>query len=190
MRGSEEIKVKRTHIIDLCYHCYVERGIENISVRDFCRACNLNPNTLYYYFRDKDEILFECVKYGYMKLENSMFDVVDNSPLEDMHSNLIEVWNSFSPELRFLYQAVSSPSYNGKRTHQFLRLNSFYDRFGERLAQRLGCPYAVIRASVHDILTFMSYYSLWGSEDVLADSCIDRFNNLLNMAAEHKKDLS
>ena len=187
MRVSEETKEKKKQIVELCYDCYVERGIENTSVRDFCRAGDLNPNTLYYYFKDKDEIMFECVNYGYMRLENAMVDVVANCTLEEMLSRLIEVWNSFSPELRFLYQAVSSPCYNSKRSYHFLKLNSFYDRFGERLAQRLGCPYAVIRSGVHDILTFMSYYALWGREDVLSDSCVDRFNNLLNMADEHKK---
>lgn len=189
---------ERDHLIELCFACYVERGIENITDNDFCSAANLNSDMLYSYFKDKDEILFECVRYGYNRLENAMFDVVDNCSMEEMYSKLIEVCNTLSAELKFMYYAFSKRDYTNKRlgkkqvtykqVYEFLKSNSFYDTFGEKIACRLGCPYDVILVSVHDFLTFMTNYGLWGG-DALSDSSIARFNNILNDAAEYKKQL-
>ncbi len=190
MSTAEEINNKRERIIKLCYDCYVEKGLENASVRDFCRCGNLNPNTIYYYFKDKDEILFECVNYGYMKLEEAMFDVVDNADSAVLFSELIDGWTAFSHELRFLYQAVSSPSYDRHRQQQFVKLNEFYDRFGERLAQRLECPYELIHLNFRDILRLMSYYSLWGSENVPTDHFMKCFNDLMHVVDEYKNNRS
>ena len=50
MGASNKADIKRQALVELFYKCYIERGLENTSVRDFCRAGNLNPNTIYYYF--------------------------------------------------------------------------------------------------------------------------------------------
>ena len=178
---------KRDFIIEKCYECYVENGIEHTSTRNFCTAASLNTNTLYYYFDNKEQILTECVNYGYKKLENAMFEAMDNGTPCEIFKKLIKVWVNFSPEMRFLCQAVSSPAYEKRRQKQFTELNSFYDRFGRKFAQRFDCPYDVIRPYIHEILTLMSYYSLWGSEELASIQCNSIFKEMLNAVEEYQK---
>lgn len=181
-----ESNEKREFIIEKCYECYVEKGIENATVRDFCRVTNLNPNTLYYYFRNKEDILFECVSYGYRKLEDAMFEAVDNDSPHDIFTKIRDVWVNFSPEMRFLCQAVSSPTYEGKRWMQFAEVDGFYERFGKKIAQRFECPYDVIRSHIYEIFVLMSYYSLWGSVDMASLQCYKIFQNMLSAVEEYK----
>lgn len=188
MGFSNKSDGKRKAIVELCYKCYVERGIENTSVRDFCREGNLNPNTLYYYFLDKDAILFECINFGYGKLEEAMCNVLYCATPEMMIKKLKDIWIEFSPEIRFLCQAVSSPSYNSKREYQYQKLISFYDYFGIRLAHRLNCPYEIISARVREIFMLLTYLCSCGSEDILRSSCINLFTELIAAASDHSTE--
>ena len=188
MAGTNtESNEKRDYLIAMCYECYVENGIENTSIRDFCRAGNLNPNTIYYYFKDKDEILFECVNFGYKKLEDAMYQAVEEGNPEQIFKNIKDVWISFSPEMRFLCQAVSSPSYEDNRTFQLAKVNNFYERFGKRFSQRFGCPYEIIRSHINDIFILMSYWSLWGSINMATIQCQKIFQELMVSVENYRK---
>ena len=161
---------KKNYIIEKCYECFVKNGIENTTTRDFCAAANVNANTLYYYFVSKNHILIECVNYGFMQLESAFFDALkefDESSF-DIFPRLVNAGLNYAPQMRFLQQAVSSPSYDEHREDQFRKWNAIYDRLGRKLAEHFDCPYEIIIDHVHEIMTLMSYFSLWGSKDMAA----------------------
>ncbi len=161
---------KKNHIIEKCYECFVKNGIENTTTRDFCVAASVNANTLYYYFESKNQILIECVNYGYRQLESALFDALkefDKSSF-DIFPRLTKIGLDYAPKMRFLHQAVSSPTYEEHREAQFKKVNAFYDRLGMELAERFDCPYEIIKDYIYEIMTLLSYYSLWGSRDMAA----------------------
>ncbi len=161
---------KRKYIIEKCYKCFVENGIENTTTRDFCAAANVNANTLYYYFDSKNKILIECVNYGYRQLESALFDALrefDKSSF-DIFPKLVNIGLDFAPQMRFLHQAVSSPAYEEHREDQFKKVNDFYDKLGRALAEHFECPYELIKDYIYEIMTLMSYFTLWGSRDMAA----------------------
>jgi AcrR family transcriptional regulator len=161
---------KKDNIIEKSYECFVKNGIENTTTRDFCAAANINANTLYYYFNSKNDILIECVNYGYRQLECALFDALkefDESSF-DIFPKLTKIGLDYAPQMRFLHQAVSSPAYEEYREDQFNKVNAFYDRLGKELAERFECPYDLIKDYIYEIMTLLSYFSLWGSRDMAA----------------------
>ena len=161
---------KKDYIIDKCYECFVKNGIENTTTRDFCAAAEVNANTLYYYFNSKNDILIECVNYGFKQLEDALFDALkefDKSSF-DIFPNIIKIGLDYAPQMRFLYQAVSSPSYAEYREDQFKKVNAFYDRLGRELAARFECPPELFKDYICETMTLLSYYSLWGSREMAA----------------------
>ena len=161
---------KRDYIIEKCYECFVKNGIENTTTRDFCAAAKVNANTLYYYFNSKNDILIECIDYGYRQLESALFDALkefDRSSF-DIFPRLTKIGLDYSPQMRFLNQAVSSPAYEEYREDQFKKVNAFYDRLGKALAEQFECPYELIKDYIYEIMTLLSYFSLWGSRDMAA----------------------
>jgi AcrR family transcriptional regulator len=180
---------KKDFIIEKCYDCFVKNGIENTTTRDFCAAAGINANTLYYYFDTKNEILIECVNYGYRQLENALFDTLkefDESSF-DIFPRLTKIGLDYAPQMRFLHQAVSSPAYEEYREDQFKKVNAFYDRLGEELAERFECPHALIRDYIHEIMTLLSYFSLWGSRDMAAIQFNRIFSDFRNAVTNYKK---
>ena len=167
---TEKSNSRKNFIIEKCYECFVKSGIENTTTRDFCAAANVNANTLYYYFESKSRVLVECVGYGFAQLENEFFDALNEfeSSSFDIFPRLANICLGNAPQMRFLHQAVSSPAYEEYREDQFIKVNAFYDRLGESLAERFGCPYEIIKGYIFEIMTLMSYFSLWGSRDMAA----------------------
>ncbi len=163
-------KKGKNYIIEKCFDCYVKNGIEATTTRDFCAETGVNINTLYRIFGSKDNILTACVNYGFSQLENTFFDALkefDKSSF-DIFPELVKIGMDFAPKMRFLHQAISSPLYESRREVQFKKLNAFYDRFGRELAMRFDCPYELIRDYIYEIMTLLSYFSLWGSADMAA----------------------
>jgi len=161
---------KRDYLIEKCYECFVKNGIENTTTRDFCAAAKVNANTLYYYFDSKSQILMECVNYGFRKLESELFNALnefDKSSFE-IFPRLVKIGLDYAPQMRFLYQAVSSPAFEEYREDQHKKVNAFYDRLGQELAKRFQCPYDLIKNYIFEIMTLLSYFSLWGSSDMAA----------------------
>ena len=161
---------KKDYIIEKSYECFVKNGLENTTTRDLCAAANINSNTLYYYFGSKNDILIECVNYGFRKLENELFEAlnkVDKSSF-DIFPRLVKIGLDYAPQMRFLHQAVSSPAYEEYREDQLKKVNAFYDRLGKELAERFKCPYELIKEYIFEIMTLLSYFSLWGSREMAA----------------------
>jgi len=50
-------------ILEVAKELFTQRGFSNVAVRDICRAADVTPPTLYYYFKNK-EALFDAVVRG------------------------------------------------------------------------------------------------------------------------------
>jgi len=48
------------HILEIAKELFKQRGFANVAVRDICKAADVTPPTLYYYFKNK-EALFDAV---------------------------------------------------------------------------------------------------------------------------------
>ena len=187
--GNSKYSDKKKYIIGKCYECFVKNGIENTTTRDFCAAADINTNTLYYYFRSKNQVLIECVNYGFTLLESAFFDALkefDKSSF-DIFPHLVNIGLDFAPQLRFLQQAVSSPSFEPYREAQFKKVNEIYDRLGIKLAERFDCPYELIRSYVYETMTLMSYFTLWGSRDMAAIQFSRIFTDFKDAVLNYKK---
>lgn len=64
---------KRREICRIASALFVEKGFEKTTIRDIAKAGNMNSSALYYYFEDKESILYEI-----------LIDIMDSS-LEQMH---------------------------------------------------------------------------------------------------------
>lgn len=71
--GIAERKVKqkqeiRKMILDASMKLFVEQGFENVSMRKIADLIEYSPTTVYLYFKDKNEILFNLHELGFQKM--------------------------------------------------------------------------------------------------------------------------
>ena len=74
-------KNTREFIIDSTIKLFQENGYENTSVANICKTCNITKGTFYYYFPNKDEIIFEYYEQMFQNYySRSMIDLfgIDN----------------------------------------------------------------------------------------------------------------
>lgn len=57
-------KRKRQAVLDAAVRAFNENGFSATSLEDVAKALSVTKPTIYHYFADKDEILFECVRLG------------------------------------------------------------------------------------------------------------------------------
>ena len=73
-RGAER-QVKREAVLRVAGQLFVERGFHATSLDDIASRLKVTKPTLYYYVKNKDEILFECVRTGLEMLHDSMENI-------------------------------------------------------------------------------------------------------------------
>jgi AcrR family transcriptional regulator len=61
---GEQYEMKRQVVLRTAARIYTERGFHETTLADVAEALNISKPTLYYYFRSKDEILFEVHRLG------------------------------------------------------------------------------------------------------------------------------
>jgi AcrR family transcriptional regulator len=63
-------------ILDASMKLFVEQGFVNVSIRKIADLIEYSPTTVYLYFKDKDEILFELHQIGFQKFDAMNDDLV------------------------------------------------------------------------------------------------------------------
>jgi AcrR family transcriptional regulator len=57
---AASINAQEQRILEVAGDLFTQRGFSNVAMRDICRAANVTPPTVYYYFKNK-EALFNAV---------------------------------------------------------------------------------------------------------------------------------
>jgi AcrR family transcriptional regulator len=62
---------RRAEIVGALYDCIFKRGYQNTSVRDIAAEAGIKVGALYYYFENKDEILYSLADYVFDKYKGN-----------------------------------------------------------------------------------------------------------------------
>ncbi|ERJ11987.1 TetR/AcrR family transcriptional regulator [Haloplasma contractile] len=71
-RKERERKEKRLQIVNAARILLKNEGIEGISIRKIAKMIEYSPTMIYHYFANKDEIINELMRQGYIKILNSL----------------------------------------------------------------------------------------------------------------------
>src|SRR5678815_5224663 len=76
----------RKMILDASMKLFVEEGFGNVSIRKIADLIEYSPTTVYLYFKDKNEILYNLHEMGFQKMADYNKDLWDiNNPLLRLH---------------------------------------------------------------------------------------------------------
>ena len=68
---QKEREVKREAVLRAAAQAFNENGFHKTSLDDVAERLNVSKPTIYYYVKNKDEILFECVRIGLAMVEEA-----------------------------------------------------------------------------------------------------------------------
>ncbi len=80
-----------------------EQGYHNVSVREICEAAGVTKPVLYYYFKDKEDVLAELIKEGHQRFR----DLIDKyikpeSSFEESLNGLFKVYENYAEVYPYL----------------------------------------------------------------------------------------
>lgn len=90
---QKEREVKRDAVLRAAAQAFNENGFHKTSLDDVAERLNVTKPTIYYYVKNKDQILFECVRIGLEMLEDasSQIEGTDATGL----SKMIALWRVY-----------------------------------------------------------------------------------------------
>lgn len=77
--GVEELRKKQ--IVEAATRCIIERGLHNFSIKDLVEEAGISAGNIYYYFRNKDEILVQVLRQAFSRSHNVVMET--ESKIED-----------------------------------------------------------------------------------------------------------
>ena len=126
-------KDRKEHIIYKALELYLLNGYENVSITDLQSALDMGRGTMYYYFKNKDEIYIEIVNRFFLRPKQEMLRLQDNIRVPDMIEALLRYF-------RFLEMSLMElENKNINTSNVIMLLYSAYHRYPElyRRAHRL-----------------------------------------------------
>lgn len=180
VRNEEQFQAKKIELMEKCYECYAENGLNSVGIRGLAKACDTNPSVLYTYFDDLDDLIVQSTAYCMSKVED---DFMMESPKDakDVMRFIEEIpyWTAkkHGKKYRLMYQVYTHPKYIEHGKKFFEGVNERYTEYAKQLEPKIGIPYNIltplififIRASVHYAL-FEDEYYLKSQMEVLKQS--------------------
>jgi len=163
MREPTERDVKKDIVLEKCFNCMTQKGIEGISVKDFSESTGMSASSLYYWFEDKDEIVLDAVQWGLNKNVNDIFDFAfkhtDN--LNELAKGIIEIAIDRKAEFRLIFQIATSPQY-GEHVRQLTeKLDNIYHRYTEVLTEKLNISFEKLYPYVNLVVSVFVDSVIW-----------------------------
>lgn len=84
-KEKQKLEIRKA-ILDASMKLFVEQGYENVSIRKIADLIEYSPTTVYLYFKDKNEILFNLHEIGFQKMAAYTADLFTiKNPLVRLH---------------------------------------------------------------------------------------------------------
>lgn len=143
MRNPSEREIKKEVVLQQCFECLTEKGIESITIKDFSTATGMAMSSIYYWFEDKDEIVLDAVEWGLRENVDKIFNFAFSySPdLKDVCDGILKIAQDKKREFRLIFQVATSPQYGDKIREFAKHLEHVYKRYTEQLSKELNVSF-------------------------------------------------
>lgn len=166
---AAEKEKRKIRIMETCFDCYCEKGLNNTGIDALGKACGMNKSSFYNYFDSLDELIIQSTAYCMQKVEDE-FMAMAPTKIEDV-PRFFEEMPYYSAKhhgmkYRLMYQVYSSPKYYEYGQAFFDGVNKRYAAYAAVLETRLGVPrdlilsveFMFVRAVVHYAMFLDEYY--------------------------------
>lgn len=163
MREPSAKDVDKIEILEKCFNYLCDYGLEQVSVRKLCDRTNMGAGSIYYWFKNKDEVILDATEYGINNLIDELMDFayehIDNiNLLCDEFPKMIE---QRIDKLKVIIRVATSPMYCDSLNLYSKTFTYKYDSYARKLSQRINLPYNMIRVLVDNFVSVTIDCIIW-----------------------------
>ncbi len=153
-------------ILEGAFAYFVECGLENSSIKDLVNSIKITEGTIYYWYKNKDELVCAAADYGLSRLSDDIFNYFyeNIADIDKFFDECLESIDCVKKELRFVYQTAASPKYGEtmrQSTHKFIYA---YENYAKKLAEISNGDIDEIQPLVHLFAACIVDYAVWQNE--------------------------
>jgi AcrR family transcriptional regulator len=162
-RKARERQEMRKTILKAALSLFIEAGFENTTIRNIAKRIEYSPGTIYLYFLDKNQILLELQKQGFVLL-NSLQKEIQNEgdPIERLRKHAFTYIHFAinNPEYYDLMFIMASSSKNPVQEEAWIDGKRSYDLIKDNVSACISAGY--MKGTSIDIATFMAWSFVHG----------------------------
>lgn len=167
MVSPEYREEKKKEIMESCFNCYCEHGINDTGIKALGAACGMTSANLYSYFKNLDDLIIQSTAYCMSKVE-AEFMALSPRDISDIKRFLDEApyWTAknHGKKYRFMYQVYTSPKYLEYGKAFFKGVEERYTEYAKQLEPRLGIPWKIIQPMIFIFVRASVHFALFEDE--------------------------
>lgn len=166
-RNEKQYQQRKNEIMEKCYECYAEYGLNSIGIKKLAKACDCTSGNLYTYFDNLDSLIVESTEYCMSKVEDDFMAVAPNNAAElDKFIDEIPYWTKkkHGKKYRLMYQVYTHPKYREYGKKFFEGVNKRYTEYAKSLESKIGIPYRITTPLIFILIRASVHYSLFEDE--------------------------
>lgn len=164
-REKEEVADRKKEVIDLCLSKLVTKGLAEITVRELSASLQLKKAGIYWYFKDKDEVIVLCAEEAVNRLETNLIlpALQEIRNPDAMLKRLYDRASEMAPTMKYFAQVCATPKYQDEMSPVLSRLSKRYKFYATRFAEELGCKEEQMEPYFSMCISAMTNYMLFGN---------------------------
>ena len=129
------MKDRKEYIVNKAMELYALEGYQNVSITDLQNALEMGRGTLYYYFKDQDELFQTCMERFFIEpKQRALNSVSENASIEEMIAAMMKYLHSLEDALlTFNNRNINTSNVNNLMFTAYSRFPALH-----RKAQRLA----------------------------------------------------
>ena len=165
--NEENRRNKQIEIMEKCFDCYAEHGLNAVGVKAVADACGCNVASLYQYFDNLDDLIVRSTEYCMSKVED---DFMAKAPTDvaDLWRFIDEIpyWTAkkHGKKYRLMYQVYTHPKYREYGQKFFKGVDERYTQYAKSLEPKLGIPHEKITPLIFILIRACVHYALFEDE--------------------------
>jgi AcrR family transcriptional regulator len=143
-RKNREREEKRDLILEAAKRISIEEGFEKVSIRKIAEEIEYSSGTIYLYFKNRDEILFELHNIAFQKFYEQQLTISHiKEPLEKLreHGRVYIRFGLENPDLYELMFIVQAPGNEIETSHSWKEGMKTFDFLKQNLQECLDAGY-------------------------------------------------
>ena len=158
---------KRQFIIETTWDYLLKVGLANASIGELCRETKLAQSSLYYWFKNKDDVWISAGKYGLSKVVEALLQFTFNhtSEVKKYFETLLDEVEKYKEELRLALQITTSPVFGERMRDKSKEFNLFYLKYVEKIMGIYGCTQRQAEVFIYSIITMVIDYAIWDDRE-------------------------
>ena len=165
--NHEARNAKKIAIMEKCFDCYAENGLNSVGVSTIANVCGINVASIYQYFDNLDDLIIQSTEYCMSKVED---DFMEKAPenAEDLWRFIEEIpyWTAkkHGKKYRLMYQVYSHPKYREYGQKFFKGVDERYTEYAKSLEDKVGIPYQKLTPLIFILVRACVHYALFEDE--------------------------